>query len=144
MDWTAAAVGATPGLLALAWNMLSWKRSGPVIEVTAVNELPVFGDSVGEDWFIGVVASNKGRSPITVEGFGFRTPEGGNIVTMRPPAWSDLLPHRLEPGASATFRSPANEIRQVAAERGLALQKLRPFVHLAGDRYVFAKRMPIE
>lgn len=56
MDRTAAAVGAAPGLLALAWNILSRKRSGPVVEVTAVNELPVFGDSGGEDWFIGVVA----------------------------------------------------------------------------------------
>jgi hypothetical protein len=69
-------------ITSLSWQVVSWKLSGPVVQITASQALPVYGQSVG-DWHVAVTAHNSGRAPVTVNGWGLRFPDQQTMTMMR-------------------------------------------------------------
>jgi hypothetical protein len=127
-------------LFSLGWQVVSWRRTGPVIVVKSTNAFPAYGSSVG-DHHISAEATNRGRAPATIEGWGFELPDGRSIV----PNGEQLpgvasLPHRLDPFTSASWYILAADIRRVAEEQGVHPSLLRPFVLVAGQGKKIGKK----
>lgn len=138
----AAYVGALTGPAALGWQVYSWRRSGSRVVVTCRNTLPML-PSGPDTWFVAVQARNDGRLATTVESWGFRMHGTGmDIGNLRPQSWSDRTPHRLEPGASASFHLEADEIRRIAREHGVPLSRVKGWVRL-GDGKLRESRRPV-
>lgn len=119
-----AIVGVVTGIIALVWQAVEFRLSGPrvVLEVTEALVLPngaVFGPGVwtatstGSDGApdIAVTATNKGRAPVTVQGVRLDLPAGNFLITGSRHS-SPSLPHRLEASESATWFA---DLRVVAA-----------------------------
>jgi hypothetical protein len=138
----AALIVAILALLAsiasLAWQVYSWRRSGPHVKVTVSNAIPMFDHGPGEH-HIDVTAANRGRAATTVLSWGFSLPGDQSVVVTNASNWSAPLPHRLEPGSEASWSVEAAEIRQVAAEHGLRFSEIVPFVRVAGGARIHAK-----
>jgi len=131
-------IGAVTGVVALAWQFITWRHSGAVVAVTATAAYPTYGDQVG-DLHVNVNASNSGRSPVTVKGWGLRLPDGRTMITTSPLSWSSPIPHRLEPGADGSWFMPAHEIARFSAVHGVRQQDLIAYVNLADGRTINAK-----
>lgn len=54
-------VGTVSGMAALGWQVVTWRASGPVVEVKVTQGFPVYGSSLGEI-VTTVTALNKGRA----------------------------------------------------------------------------------
>lgn len=89
-------IGTVAGVGALAWQMITWKRSGPVVRVTG--DVPF--SYVGRTRVVRVAASNEGRSPVSVTSFGLQSLNGEVFFKGQPLQGSDRLPFRLEQGDS--------------------------------------------
>jgi hypothetical protein len=107
--------------------------------VTVANSFPVIPGGVG-DHHLQVSATNHGRGPITVMAWGFRLPGDRQVLIPQQVAWSAALPHRLEPGAEASWFVEAAEIRRIAAEQGIPFKRFTAHVTLAGGQKATAKR----
>jgi hypothetical protein len=123
------AIGAVAGMGALAWNVVAWRRSGPV--VTVVGDW----DSSGP----GVTVRNSGRAPATISEWGFhrgplklRAPDG--LATSSP-----QLPYRLEQGERVSWRIKHEALKAYCRARGLDEAELVPYVILATGASVRAK-----
>ncbi|MBV8980882.1 MAG: hypothetical protein JO086_08275 [Acidimicrobiia bacterium] len=124
--WLALVLGVVNSALLI----YQWRQSGPVVAVRTAFAFPVYGPNLGEQ-HVSVEAFNKGRSPTTVEGWGIALEPGhGDLFVQHPEPWQPSLPHRLEPGASATWYMRLSELEAELAKRPGA----RPvaFVRLAG------------
>jgi hypothetical protein len=137
-----AIIGAVAGLGSLAWQVVTWGQSGPVVAVTARQLFPTYGDHVG-DAHMSVTASNSGRSPVTVKGWGLRLPDGQAMIMTTNLPWSDSLPHRLEPGADASWHMPTAEVQKFCADQGIRHQDMTAYVNLADGRTINAKERGI-
>jgi hypothetical protein len=106
-------------ITSLAWQVASWKLSGPVVKVTAAQTLPVYGQSVG-DWHVAVSAHNSGRAPVTVTGWGLRLPDRQTIAMIQNLPWSAALPTAWRPAPAAIGTSPqrmsGGHVRQMASD----------------------------
>lgn len=143
MDWAAAAVGAIPGLGALGWNVYEFRKSGPSVDVKASMSMPIFGTQMG-DPHIQVEATNTGRAPVTLQGWGIALPGDRSIVMFHALPYSTPLPHRLEPHSSASFFVEVAEIQRGRRETGVPFSQMRPFVSLATGEKRYAKRVPLD
>lgn len=130
------------GAASLMWQVISWKRSGPVVGVTATQSLPIF-DHGPLDWYVAVTAQNSGRAPVTVTGWGLRFPDGQTFVMVRNLPWSAPLPHRLDAGAEGSWMIPTDEVKKECAARGVRHQDLTGFVRLANGRTADARQRGI-
>lgn len=137
-----AIIGAITGVAALAWQVITWRQSGPVVVVTATQAFPTYGPGVGEP-HVNVTASNSGRSPVTVKGWGLRFPDGQTMVFPNPVPWSDPLPNRLEPGADASWYVPTVEVARACAQHGVRQQDMTAFVNLADGRTISVRERGI-
>jgi len=135
-------IGAITGVAALAWQVITWRQSGAVVAVTARQAFPVHGDHVSEQ-HVNVSARNSGRSPVTVNGWGLRLPDGGTMISTRPVPGSSPVPHRLQPGADGSWLLPTHEIARFCAERGVRQQDMIAFVNLADGRTISARERGI-
>jgi hypothetical protein len=99
---------------ALAWQVITWRQSGAIVTVAAFQAFPADGDRAGEP-HLNVTARITGRSPVTVNGWGLRLPDGRTMVVPSPAPWSSQLEtgqrHRLlrrlrDCRARGTRRSP--------------------------------------
>jgi hypothetical protein len=142
MTLTLAIIGTVLGVLNFTWNVWTWGKSGPRVKVTVSNDFPVAGQDIG-DLHVGINAANTGRAPITVTGTGIELPSKENLITPGLPGFSTPLPHRLEPGSSAAWHIPADQVWQVCRERGYSPSQLRPWIRLADDTKVYANRGPL-
>lgn len=124
--------------VSIAWQAWSWRRSGPVLRVTAAASVVGTSDDDVEH-FVSVTVANTGRAAATVEGWGFNLRNGGDYVVLRPPPFSARVPTRIEPHASATFFVGADGLRQRIIEAGVAFEDVRPFVRTAAGERVFSK-----
>lgn len=131
-------IGALTGMAALAWQVITWRQSGAVVTVTACQALPSQGEP-----YVNVSARNTGRSPVTVNGWGLRLPDGWTMVALNPASWSSQLPHRLEPGADGNWYMPTAEVARFCAEHGTRQQDMIAFVNLADGRTISAKESGI-
>lgn len=135
-------IGAVTGVAALAWQVITWRQSGAVVAVTAHQAFPASGDHPGEP-LVNVSARNSGRSPVTVNGWGLRLPDGGAMVSVNPMPWSSPVPHRLDPGADGNWLLPTYEVARFCDERGVRQQDMIAFVELADGRTIRAKERGI-
>lgn len=124
--------------VSIAWQAWSWRRSGPVLRVTTAASVAAVSDDHVEH-FVSVSVANTGRAAATVEGWGFRLPNGMDYVVLRPPPFSAQVPMRVEPHASATFLVGADELRHHIIKAGVAFKDVRPFVRTAADKRVFSE-----
>jgi hypothetical protein len=127
-------------IVSLSWQIWSWTRSGPVLQVSVTHSLPTYGPGGVGDWHTTVTAVNIGRSPVTVTSWGFETPDGGSIILTRPVNWSDPLPFRIESHASGSWHIPQDEIRSACQENGVRHQDIRAWVSSASGRVYARKR----
>lgn len=136
-------LGAVTGVVALVWQVIAWKRSGPVVTVTAHQAFPAFGDSLGEP-LTQVTARNSGRSPVTITAWGLRLPNGHTLVAVKRVPPSDSLPYRLEPGASGSWYMETTGLAATCRERGADYADLTAYVDLASGSTVDAKSKGIQ
>ncbi len=126
----------------LTWQVVSWKRSGPVVRVTANQSLPIFDHGPG-DAHVAVTARNSGRAPVTVTGWGLRFPDGQTFVVMHELPWSTPLHHRLDAGAEGSWMVSTQEVKRECAARGVRHQDLTAFVRLGNGRTADARQRGI-
>jgi len=102
--------GATIATLVLAWDIYKWKRSGPIVNVSASPNMETFGgvpNSLNNKTFVVVEVTNTGSKKTTLThlvGFYYKSlfhklrkkQEKSFIVAN--PALSGPLPHVLESG----------------------------------------------
>jgi hypothetical protein len=123
----------------LTWQIITWRQGGAVVTVTAKQALPTYGDRVG-DPHVQVTAANKGRSPVTVKNWGLRLPDDRHLAIMEHLPWSAGLPHRLEPGADASWYVPTTTITEVCERSNARYQELIAYVDLGDGRTVNARQ----
>jgi hypothetical protein len=136
-------VGTVTGIGALVWQVITWKRSGPVVTVTAMQALPTYGDRVG-DPLTCVTARNSGRAPVTVSSWGLRFPDGQVMFIRQAFAGSDALPYRLEAGASGSWSVETTAVAETCKAHGVDYADLTAYVNLANGQSVDAKRKGIQ
>jgi len=133
-----AIVGAVTGVGSLGWQVVTFNRSGPVVHVTATQAFPTYGNQVG-DPHVDVTARNTGRSPVTVQSWGIELPDGQVMVSIQQLPWSASLPHRLEPGASASWYIETKAVQDECAKRGFRHQDVRAYVNLGTGQVIRAE-----
>jgi hypothetical protein len=136
-------IGTATGIGALAWEVTTWRRSGPVVTVDVLQGLPTYGDHVG-DPVTCVTATNSGRAPVTVTAWGLETPNGQTMFVQHPFPGSDTLPYRLEEGASGTWRIETIGVAKTCEAEGVDYGDLRGYVRLGNGRTVYAQRKGIQ
>ena len=134
-------VGAVTGVAALAWQVITWIKSGAVVRVTATQAFLAYGGS--SEQFLNVTARNTGRSPVTVKGWGLQFPDGRTMVFPHPAPWSSPPSHRLEPGAEGSWYTPTAEVARSCAEYRVRQQDMTAFVNLADGRTIIARERGI-
>jgi len=136
-------IGTVTGVGALAWEVITWRRSGPVVTVKVIQALPTYGDHVG-DPLTSVTATNSGRAPVTVTSWGLQLPDGQTMFVQQPFPGSDTLPYRLEEGASGSWRVETIQVAETCRVQGIDYADLRGYVNLANGKTVFAQRKGIQ
>lgn len=134
-------VGAVTGVAALAWQVITWTKSGAVVRVTAAQAFVALGGS--SEQFLNVTARNTGRSPVTVKAWGLQFPDGRTLAFLKPAPWSSPLPHRLEPGAEGDWYALTAEVARSCAEYRVRQQDMTAFVNLADGRTIIARERGI-
>jgi len=134
----AAWIGALTGIAALLWQVVNWRRLSHNVRVVSANSWPIYGDELG-DAMVAVTARNSGTSAVTITSWGIDV-GGENAVMFRPINFSTPLPHRLEPGAEATFHMPSDNLYERQAASKVPFAKMRPWVRLATGKTVFSRK----
>ncbi|WP_188422829.1 hypothetical protein [Mycetocola zhadangensis] len=138
-------IGALTGVAALVWQVATWRKSTHNVKVRAENRWIAYADgSLSED-LVCVIAHNTGSGAVTIENWGIAVRKHGNLAAIRPHPQSAILPHRLEPGASAAFHIEANSLRQKSSERGVPFGQMKPWVRLGtGQRILAGRGVPLK
>jgi hypothetical protein len=130
-----AIFGAVTGAVAIGVQVVSFVVSGPRVKATASANLHT-GNRL---WFLGICVANVGRAPVTIQGVGVQLsgnkhiPVGGFLRAYIGPE----LPHRLEPGAEASWLvqpEPLLETVRREGEQGV----VRVYANLATGKRVFS------
>ncbi|MGH2754172.1 MAG: hypothetical protein ACRDLB_07025 [Actinomycetota bacterium] len=142
-DWiarTLAILGTIVALASLGWQVIQWRLSGARIKVEDAH-FGFAGTEPEPTEVIGFRARNVGRTVATVDAWGFETPDRQAIVFPRqPPQWSNpTLPHKIEPGHSATWTIPLAWIRELMQKEQLNETPLRPQIRLGTGEDVTSK-----
>jgi hypothetical protein len=136
---TLSIIAIVLSVAAFGFQVRTWRQSGPVVDVTAFQSLPVGPGTAGE-WHLAITAINKGRSPVTVKTFGLKLPDRRHMAIMQWAPFSASLPHRLEPGSDATWYIDTDAIKESCAAEGVRHQDLTAFVSLGDGRTIDARR----
>jgi len=127
-------------LASFGWQVITWRQSGPVVAVTATTALPTYGAQLGEP-HVDVTATNRGRAPVTVKAWGLKFPDDRSMFITEQAPFSASLPHRLEPGADASWYVETRAIRDSCQADGVRYQDLIAYVRL-GDGSTVEAREP--
>jgi hypothetical protein len=117
-------IGTVTGIGGLVWQLLTWRRNGPIVKVIGDSPIPY----VGRTGVAGVTAWNEGRSPVTVTSCGLQELDGEVFYPGQPLPGSDQLPFRLEQGASGRW------VVNVPQHRDTVPLRLRAYVRLANGK----------
>jgi hypothetical protein len=129
---TALSALALPvALTSLGWQVLSWRRSGPRVSVTA--RAAVTG---GGDGLVALEATNSGRLATVVQNCGFDLRSGRHIVCPFDFLGAKLqLPADLPPGGAVEFLFKASDIwTPLHAEGDAAGEGVRAYVSTGHGR----------
>jgi hypothetical protein len=129
-------------VVSIAWQVKTWRESGPVVQVTANQAFLTYGPEIS-DPHVDVTATNKGRAPITVKSWGLELPGGQHMAMLEYSRMSASLPHRLEPGADASWYVETKTVTEKCASEGVRYQDLTAYVTLGDGRTVKARRRGI-
>jgi len=141
MIWTL--IGVVLGVIGIGVTVwLSWPAK-PKVRVEVANAWASYDTHLG-DWCASIDAINFGGAAVTLAGFGYRLPDGGNLISTRQEPGSTRLPHRLEPRSNATFLMSAEGILHECAQRGVDPSALKSWVRLQTGKTVFGPPPPIE
>jgi len=117
----------------LAWQVVTWRRSGPIVRVAGTCRTAL----VGKTGVVDVTAWNEGRGSISVVGCGLRRPASNAIIAPQPMQGSDPLPFRLEPGSIGHWQIP------VPASMDAIPLSMQAYVDLANGKTVLDKHLGI-
>lgn len=115
----------------------------PKVRIEVANAWASYDTHRG-DWCASINAINSGSAAVTLAGFGYRFPDGGNLISTRSEPGSALLPHRLEPHVNATFLMSAEGILHECSQRGVDPSALKSWVRLQTGKIIFGPPPPIE
>lgn len=143
-DWTAqnvltlviSVVAALLSMLALGWQIYSWRRSGPRVSVTAQHAITL--DESGTE-LVSVTATNAGRLQTVIHEFGFEMPDRRKFVELQsfvPIA----LPADLPPGGSVSFYFIREKLSRSAEDEGVHPTQLRSFAR-GGHGVTYGNRL---
>lgn len=141
MFWTLA--GIALGIGGIAVTILLSRPAKPKIQIEVANAWATFDSHLG-DWCASIDAINTGGAAVTLAAFGYRLPDGGNLISTRYEPGSTRLPHRLEPHSNATFLMAAEGILHECELRGVDPASLKSWVRLQTGKTVFGPPPPIE
>ncbi|CAM5589963.1 hypothetical protein [Streptomyces purpurascens] len=128
--------------VALVWQFISWLRTGPVIQVKTHLAIPVIGGEMSPEDFLAVNATNRGRSPATITGWGLLLPGGATTAaTSAPLPGVEPLPFRIDPFAETSWYISDAEIDHICQARGCSRSDIRPFVIVSGQGRKTGKRL---
>ncbi|MEU3555068.1 hypothetical protein [Streptomyces fragilis] len=107
MSTVIAIIALVLSVVSLLWQAWSWWRSGPIIEVAAGIDSPVFEGQRSDLAYHYIQAMNNGRAAATIEAFGVALPSGIRPISHTqedlPAVEPCRLPYRLEPHFSARW-----------------------------------------
>lgn len=131
-------VALVVSLLALGWQVYSWRRSGPVVTVETQWAWDL-RDIEGSE-MLTITARNVGRLPVQIREFSFRTPTDWKFVLWKPMPISDSIEEPLVPGHECTHYFSAAWIRERCVEKEVRLDALRPQVRLGTGKVVVGRK----
>jgi hypothetical protein len=112
--------------VALGWQIVSWRRSGPRVRVVRIQGI---GGMMPGTWFTGVKAENSGRLATEIQQFGFRLSNGMNVMALENFVGMPIqFPAPLPPGGTASVEYSAFAIRQALNQAGHDGTGARPYV----------------
>ena len=124
---------------ALAWQLISWRRSGPRVRVAAING--VGGDPDRLVDFIGIRATNQGRLSTEVTGAGFLLTNNQTIQAIEDAFGLPIqLPEPLNPGGRVSVLYKVDGLRRGLQQANDAGADARPYVETGHGR-VFGKKI---
>jgi hypothetical protein len=135
----AAWIGALSGVAALAWQIVTWRKSPHKVVVSSAHAFFGYNDGTMSDPLIAVTARNVGNAPVTIVSWGVALGKQNAQVTSPHPG-STEIPHRLEPGSAADLHMLTSELEKHHKEFGIPYKKMRPWVRLGTGRTVFARK----
>ncbi len=128
-----AVIAVLTGIASLILAIWSWVRAGPVVRVTPRIPLPN-NDFPPGDLPVEVRATNRGRAPVTVTDWGYIAKNGRVARRIKGLPPSVDLPHRLEPGAEASWYLPRHQAINLCHDLlENAHQGVHAFIALGGD-----------
>lgn len=139
--WTLIGLGL--GVAGIAVTVALSRPSRPKLRIEVANAWVSFGTHLGE-WCASIEVINTGGTAVTLSGFGYKFPNGANLVPIAAEPGSTPLPHRLEPHTSATFLMQAEGILSECSHRGVDPSNLRSWVSTQTGKKVFGAAPPIE
>ncbi len=142
LDFTGALalIGALSGVGALAWQIVTWRRSGHRVRVTRTRVYILNTVDTSSNELLCITARNVGTSAVSITGNGISFGRRAGGLYFGPMAESTTLPHRLEPGAEANFFAPAAGVQDAARRHQIELDRLRVYVTLATREQIQGKR----
>lgn len=117
-----------------------WKRTGANVRVTTkFAYLPFESGALVEA--LCVSATNTGRSPIQINGWGFKLDDERQVVAMQPRRWNQVTPYTLDGGHSQDWTMPFEDmtVEGMPAEWGV-----RAFVNLGTGKTVVGNRVTLK
>jgi hypothetical protein len=119
-----------------------FRESGSVVRVALRG--CIVGDTDPPREGINIEASNVGRLGVSVTQWGAVISKDWIYMHFKPLAGNTPLPHRIEPGDSASWWLPLAELRQQMAKKGIKKADIPMFVKLAtGEMLVTQTTMEV-
>lgn len=132
-------------ITALAWQVISWRRSGPRLRV--VTTQGIVGSPPNGCWFIAVEISNTGRLATEISQVGFQLSRGEkrrHIVDLEDVLGIPIeLPRTLAPGASTSVMYAPQRLLEALRDQGLHGKKAHPFASTGTGRTLGRHRRDI-
>jgi hypothetical protein len=135
-------VSAIAAVGAVGVTVWTHKQQGSRIKCQWRYSMPV--GTTNSTTFVSVEAVNEGRSPTTIEGWGFaalnwRGRPGDSRYAIFPTLLGPTLPHRVEAETSAAWRIELETLMTTIQDGGHEKSGLTPFVRMATGKEIFGK-----
>lgn len=133
--------GGLAGVVSLAWQITTWRRSGHNVRVTTAQAWFGYPTGTVSNDMLAVTARNVGSAAVTVVGWGIELPgTRENLTVLQPIVGSTPIPHRLEPGDELCVHVAAEDLRIARVERRTEFAQMRAWVRLGSGERIYARR----